>query len=227
MYYPNYISMCHGQKLDSLWAQASTQRGGEVAPLPMSFPTILCSTDHLPMSLQYFLCPFGLVVNFEGIFGGCVGCVGGSNLNDRFRSLCLATCRCPHDITDRHRLSCIAVALLSLVGGMAFALNNNSGSCSMTMGMLSEDWIASWNLDIPWSKVLGLADVVPRMRVRLWLLARRSMIPWSSLEEALTTYSVCHSHIVFSLGKGQSRDVVCQLLPLVWHFPGIRPVHCS
>ena len=31
-------SMCHGQKLDSLWAQASTQRGGEVAPLPMSFP---------------------------------------------------------------------------------------------------------------------------------------------------------------------------------------------
>ena len=137
MYYPNYILCAMVKSWIASGLRLPRSEVGRWPLYPCRFPTILCSTDHLPMSLQYFLCPFGLVVNFEGIFGGCVGCVGGSNLNDRFRSLCLATCRCPHDITGRHRLSCIAVALLSLVGGMAFALNNNSGSCSMTMGMLS------------------------------------------------------------------------------------------
>ena len=45
-------------------------------------------------------------------------------------------------------------------------------------------------------------------------------------EAALTTWLFLYA-IVFSLGKGQPRDVVCQLLSLVRHSPGIRPIHCS
>ena len=44
-------------------------------------------------------------------------------------------------------------------------------------------------------------------------------------EAALTTLLFLYA-IGFSLGKGRPRDVVCQLLFLVWHFPGILPVHC-
>ena len=177
MYYPNYILCAMVKSWIASGLRLPRSEVGRWPLYPCRFPTILCSTDHLPMSLQYFLCPFGLVVNFEGIFGGCVGCVGGSNLNDRFRSLCLATCRCPHDITDRHRLELHCSCLVVACWRHGLCLEQQFGLLQHDHGHAVKDWIASWNLDIPWSKVLGLADVVPRMRVRLWLLARRSMIP--------------------------------------------------
>ena len=147
IYYPNYILCAMVKSWIASGLRLPRSEVGRWPLYPCRFPTILCSrssslsiTDHLPMSLQYFLCPFGLVVNFEGILEVVLGgCVGGSNLNDRFRSLRLATCRCPHDITDRHRLSCIAVALLSLVGGMAFALKTSRA-------------LAAW----PWACCQGL-----------------------------------------------------------------------
>jgi hypothetical protein len=78
--------------------------------------------------------------------------------------------------TELH-CSCLVVACWR----HGLCLEKQVGLLQHDHGHVVKDWIASWNLDIPWSKVLGLADVVPRMRVRLWLLARRSMIPWSSL----------------------------------------------
>jgi hypothetical protein len=80
IYYPNYILCAMGKSWIASGLRLPRSEGGRWPLYPCRFPTILCSrssslsiTDHLPMSLQYFLCPFGLVVNFEGIFGGCVG----------------------------------------------------------------------------------------------------------------------------------------------------------
>ena len=58
----------------------------------------LSITDHLPMSLLYVLCPFRLVVDFDGNFGGFVelSCHLVHHLvKDPFRGLCLATCHKP------------------------------------------------------------------------------------------------------------------------------------
>ena len=80
IYYPNYILCAMVKSWIASGLRLPRSEVGRWPLYPCRFPTILCSrssslsiTDHLPMSLQYFLCPFGLVVNFEGIFGGCVG----------------------------------------------------------------------------------------------------------------------------------------------------------
>ena len=86
------------------------------------------------------------------------GCVDGSHhlVNDHFQNLCLATCRCLQDITDRHRLSCIAVALLSLVGCMSFSLKDKLEPLQHDHGHVVKDWIANWNSDIGTLMNLGV-----------------------------------------------------------------------
>ena len=69
-----------------------------------------------------------------------------------------------------------------------------------------------------------LLELVIQLTVVLVVRSSKIFNFWSSSDD--TAVSVYCMPLFFPLGKGQARDVVCQLLSLVWHFPGIRPVHC-
>ena len=114
--------VCHGQKLDSLEAQASTKRGGRggVAPHQLSHGvdiwTIL-SNDEVPQSVTCCV-PMPLLYRVTCILAdlqvvsmstSCVVLACRVDLHhclvrDHFRSLRLTRGRCPHSVTDRYLL---------------------------------------------------------------------------------------------------------------------------
>ena len=69
-----------------------------------------------------------------------------------------------------------------------------------------------------------LLDISLVIQLTVVLVVRSSKICTFRSSSDGMAVSVCHC---LSLGKGQPRDVVCQLLSLVRHSPGIRPIHCS
>ena len=145
--------LADGQNLGSLWAQAFTQRGGEVAPFPTEpyrFHRILCSRStsmslhHRPSAHGYYCTSWVLsepVVDVDGNFGGCVEWSrrwftppGERSL----RGLCLATCVhvCKTSQTDIDELHCSCLVVACWMHALCLE-KTGWVSCSMTMGVFS------------------------------------------------------------------------------------------
>eukprot|EP00435_Cladocopium_sp_Y103_P066489 s149_g28.t1 len=71
-------------------------------------------------------------------------------------------------------LSPLAIALLALIGCKVVCLENVSGMTQHDHWGVIKRWIAYWNLDLRWAKVLDLAEIAPQKRERLILVATQS-----------------------------------------------------
>ena len=113
--------VCHGQKLDSLEAQASTKRGGRggVAPHQLSHGVDICailSNDEVPQSPSPVVCPchyrVTCILTHLEVVSMSTSCVVLACrvdphcclVRDQFRSLRLTRGGCPHDVTARYLL---------------------------------------------------------------------------------------------------------------------------
>ena len=153
--------LANGQNLGSLWAQAFTQRGGEVAPFPTEpyrFHRILgsrstsMSLHHRPSAHGYYCTSWVLsdlwLMSMGTLEVVLSGRVDGSHhlVNGHFGACAWLRVY----MSARHHrptlTSCIAVALLLLVGCMPFALKDRLGLLQHDHGRVLKGWIASWNL---------------------------------------------------------------------------------